>query len=386
MNNFQFFLNTKVDFGVGVSDGIGEYCESLGCKSVMIVTDENLIKAGLISPISDQFKLKGIDFRIFSGVKPNPTVEIIDQGASVLKEAACDMIIAIGGGSSMDTAKGMAVMAVNEGSCYDYLDGRSEDKKAITKEPIPIIALPTTSGTGSEVSMYSVITDKDKIKDSITAASIYPKVAFVDPKLMVNLPKAPTAYTGLDVLGHALEAYTSKIQNPMTNLWALEAMKLVFEYLPSAVIDGDLESRTQMAFASLIAGSAMSHCGATLPHALGCPLSGHYDLPHGLTVGVLQIPMIEYNKVTLAREFQKIVKYIDPDCTISSDQAGNKLVLMIKELFIKIGVSEVLTNLSVEDQDMKALVHDASIHGCLGLNQKEISIEGIEEMFKLILK
>lgn len=392
MNNFQFFLNTHVDFGNGRTEVIGEYVKSIGSERAIIVTDSNVIKAGLIVSISKQLEMLDIPYDIFSDVNPNPSVETIDMGAKFLREKESDIIIAVGGGSSMDTAKGMAVLAVNEGSCYDYLDGRGGGKKSIDFEPLPLIAVPTTAGTGSEVSMYSVITDKNCIKDSLTTPYIYPKIAIVDPQMTLKLPKYPTAFTGLDVLGHALEAYTSRLQNRITNIWALEAIKLVFENLPGAVNKGILEYRESMSLASLIAGSAMSHCGATLPHALGCPLSGHYDIPHGLTVGILQIPMIEYNKDILGNEFATIVRYIEKDLPnneknyVTVHNSADILISKIHQLFNKIGVDEILKGINIDTEGMKALVHDASVHGCLGLNQREMIINDIEAMYMKVIE
>lgn len=386
MEGFGFFLSTKVDFGTGKINGLGNYCKELAFKKVLIVTDETLRKIGLLDTVERQLNELDIEYVFYDGVKPNPTVEIVDDGGKFAKENKCDGIIAFGGGSSMDTAKGIAIMAVNEGSCYAYLDGRGADKKMPANKPLKLIAVPTTSGTGSEVSMYSVITDKDKIKDSITSADIYPYVAIVDPDLTLKLPKYQTTCTGLDVFGHAIEAYTSGIQNQMTNIWALEAIKLVFENLAGAVNEGSIEYREKMALASVIAGSAMSHCGATIPHALGCPLSGHYNLPHGLTVGVLQIPMIDYNREALAEEFTRIVQYVDPGLEVNKDNAADILIDKLSKLFEDCGLSKTLEDITVDKEGMKSLVHDASIHGCLGLNRRSASLEEIEGIYKLVVK
>lgn len=386
MENFSFFLKTKVDFGKDSINSLSDYCKQFDSKKVLLVTDSNLLKIGLLEPIRDQLTSNGIDYIVFSQVEPNPVVKIIDKGAAVCKEECCDLIVAIGGGSSIDTAKGIAVGAVNEGSCFDYLDGRGEEKKNIINKPLAIIAIPTTSGTGSEVSMYSVITDDMKIKDSISSPLIYPEVAIVDPGLTLDLPKYVTACTGLDVLGHALEAYTSNLQNGMTNVWALEAIKIVFEYLPKAVEDGGIDSRTKMSLASVIAGSAMSHCGATIPHALGCPLSGHLNLPHGLTVGILQIPMIVFNKVELKDKFYEVVKYIQPTIKIKREEAADVLVDMINALFESIHLKKYIEEDNMTQEDFAVIVQDASIHGCIGLNKRKVARENIVDMYDEILK
>ncbi|WP_461206836.1 iron-containing alcohol dehydrogenase [Clostridium sp. DL1XJH146] len=385
MINFGFYLSTNVDFGVGKIQDLSNYIKQFGYKSVLVVTEKNLINIGLVQPVLQQLEECNVTYRIYDKVEPNPEIRIINDGAEFFKEQLCDFVIGFGGGSSLDTAKGIAVMGINEGSVYDYLDGRGSEKKDINKA-LPLIAIPTTAGTGSEVSMYSVITDeKTRIKDSLTSANIYPKVAIVDPEITMKLPAKMTAFTGLDVLGHALEAYTSSINNALTDVWALEAIKLVFENLPEAVQKSTIESRENMAFASVMAGSAMSHCGATIPHGLGCPLSGHCHLPHGLTVGVLQIPMIDYNREALKEEFYKVVKYIDPSLNISKEEAADKLIELIKKLFKDINVELKLDGSLIGDIKIGEMIKDAAIHGCTGLNAVALTNEDIEKIYNKVI-
>ncbi|SHJ89126.1 alcohol dehydrogenase/alcohol dehydrogenase [Clostridium amylolyticum] len=387
MKEFQFYLSTAVDFGCGKIKNLRNYIKQYNAKNVIVVTDKNLQEIGLLEPIIEELQKCDVLYKIFNKVEPNPEIHIIDEGAAFAKKESSNMIIAVGGGSSIDTGKGISIMAVNEGSVYDYLDGRGENKKEIKNQPIPLIAIPTTSGTGSEVSMYSVITDENtRIKDSLTSVLIYPKVAIVDPEMTIKLPPRVTAHTGLDVLGHALEAYTSSIQNPLTNVWALEAIKLVFENLPEAVSKNTIQSRENMAFASVMAGSAMSHCGATIPHGLGCPLSGHCNLPHGLTVGILQIPMIEYNKEVLKDKFLDVVKYVNPTIEISENMAADKLIEMIKDLFVKISVEETLDKKLIDEETIKAMVKDAAIHGCTGLNIVPLNNENIQGIYNKVIQ
>ncbi|WP_066501199.1 iron-containing alcohol dehydrogenase family protein [Abyssisolibacter fermentans] len=383
MKDFQFYLKTKIDFGENSIKNLTVHCKGRNAKKVLIVTDENLVKIGLVDPIKTELEATGISYDIYDEVKPNPEVGIIDKGGDAASHGGYDLIVAFGGGSSMDTAKGIAVLAVNEGSIYDYLDGRGNEKRNIDVKPLPIIAVPTTAGTGSEASMYSVITDeKTRIKDSITSEDIYPAVAIIDPVLMLGLPPKITAYTGLDVLGHALEAYTSKIDNVMTDMFAKEAIKLVFEYLPIAVQKGDLESRKKMAYASLIAGIAMSHCGATIPHGLGCPLSGHCDLPHGLTVGLLQIPMIDFNRDVLKDELMEIAKYIKPNIEIKQDEVADWFIERIRNLFKEINVNEKLEDTDKIKEKLEAMTEDALIHGCTGLNKRLLDKETVIKIYK----
>lgn len=385
INNFNFFLDTRIEFGQDSIDKLSDIINEFNPKKVCIVTDENLVKIGLLDKIFSVLSDNNIKYQTFDKVEANPSIEVVDLCGQFCRDENCDLFVAFGGGSSMDTAKGASVVATNEGSCFDYLDGRRSNKKEIEIEPIPIIAIPTTSGTGSEVSQYSVITDlKTKIKDSISSPKIYPRVAIIDPNYTKQLPAFITACTGLDVLGHAIEAYTSKIENPLTDILALGAIRLVFNYLPNSVNQQDIESRTNMAFASLIAGIAMSHCGATIPHAMGCPLSGYCNTPHGLAVGVLQIPMIEFNKVVLADKFLEIINYLDGECNkYAKENAAEILVKKIRRLLQEINVDE---KLDISQENIDKMIKDASIHGAMTLNKKDVKVEEIKEIYQRIAK
>lgn len=386
LNSFQFLLSTKIILGKDQLNSLGDQLAEINAKKIMIVTDKGLIKAGIVDKVLDIIKRNNIDYYLYDEVIPNPTINVVDEAAAICKNENCNVLIAIGGGSAMDTTKGISVMATNEGSSYDYLDGRGESKKEISNDPLPIIAIPTTSGTGSEVSFYSVLTDPEtKIKDSISSHKIYPVAAIIDPVLTKNLPSFITACTGLDVLGHALEAYTSTIDNSMTDLFALEAIKIVFNSLDEAVNSGDIEARVNMSYASMLAGIAMSHCGATIPHALGCPLTGHCGMPHGLAVGILQIPMLEFNKEVLQDKVKNVLKYMDEDINnIDEGQYHTYLINKIKELMKKINIEEAVNKYVMDEKSIDLMSKDAIIHGCTLINPKKISIEDIINIYNEI--
>jgi alcohol dehydrogenase class IV len=246
-------------------------------------------------------------------------------------------------------------------------------------EILPVLAVPTTAGTGSEVSLYAVITDeKTRIKDSLSEGRIYPKIAWIDADLMDGLPAQLTAFTGMDALGHALEAILSTIENPMADFYAIEAMKRIFTNLPKAV-KKDKEARDQMAFSAMLAGAAMSHCGAALPHGLGCPLSGHLDLPHGLTVGILQIPMLRISKPVIEEK----VSWINRELNIEGRDPVEALIEAIEKLEETIGFPTKL-EATIEEAMLVAMVEDAMIHGCTGLNPKALSKEDVEAIYRAL--
>jgi len=378
MHNFSFNLSTKVEFGMNSVDRVKNFIKK--GEKVLIVTDDQLIKLGLIDDLYKILAENSNEYVIFSDVEQNPTTETIDRGMKTLETTNFDKVIAVGGGSPIDTGKALSVLLTNSGNIYDYLDGRGENKKEIINNPVPLIAIPTTFGTGSEVTMYSVITDKDKIKDSLTSPLIYPIAAIVDSSFSLNAPSKVIINTGLDVLGHALESFTSTIDNPLTNLFALEAIKLVMDNLPKAVNNNDTEAKDRMAYASVLAGSAMSHCGATIPHALGCPLSSYAGLPHGLSVGLLQIPMLEFNKKYIQKDIQKVLNYLQIDAV--DRNPVDVLIGKIRGLLNELGVCEKIEDVNLNDQLLGDLINDAAIHGCIGINQKSVDRKDISRIYK----
>ena len=382
MNNFSFYLGSKIEFGSNSIEVLPKYLQEYKSKKVLVITDAVLIELHVIDPLINILQKENIDYLVYDKIKPNPDLQSVEEGYEFANGLDIGLIIAIGGGSTLDTSKAIAMLLKNNDKCYNYLDGRGPDKKEIT-DAVDIIAIPTTAGTGSEVSVYSVITDDNNIKDSLTSNFILPKVAIIDPVLTMKLPKQFSVFTGLDVFAHALEAYTSKISNELSDLMSLEAIKIVFDYLPIVANENTLESREKLAYASMIAGSAMSNCGATLPHALGCALGGNLKLPHGLTVGLLQIPTIKYNKETNAKEYKKILDYLKPDNSISESNAAEEFIIMIEDLFQKLDFSSNL-NMTIDEKLLDKMVEDASIHGCLNLNSKMMNKEDIRSMFESV--
>ena len=206
------------------------------------------MKLGLVDELLQDLMSEKVNYHIYDNIDPNPRLIHVDNGVIQFMEQGCNLVVAVGGGSTIDVAKGICVVAKNGGKCFDYLDGRSEKKRAII-DAYPLIAVPTTAGTGSEVTMYSVIMDDNLVKDSITSTYVYPSIAVIDPLLMMQVPREIVVYTGLDAFAHALEAYTSNIPNALCDVFSLEALKLIFEWLPIAVNENTLQSKEKMAFA-----------------------------------------------------------------------------------------------------------------------------------------
>lgn len=280
-NPGRFYLPTKVFFGRG---SVSELPKNVNpADSLFVVTDPGVERSGVLDTVMSHLRNKGNKITVFKQVEPNPSAALVEQALSELKNSGADKVIAIGGGSPLDLGKVIAALAANDGELADYQwNGRQFDKT-----PLPFIAIPTTAGTGSEVTKVAVIVDR-KTKKGINSDKLYPMQAIVDPMLMTGLPPALTASTGMDALAHAVEAYVGINANPFTDSFALAAVKLIGRSLVKACRDGsDLQAREDMALASTLAGTAMDQGGLGIVHSMASPFCGIYHLPHGEANAVL---------------------------------------------------------------------------------------------------
>jgi alcohol dehydrogenase class IV len=364
---FTFQNYDTIEFGAGKIKEIMTSIEKEHATKAMVVVDGGLRKLGLYKKVTDILEANSFPYLLFSDFTPNPSVLSVDACAKQIREEGCDIIIAIGGGSSMDVGKGAAVVATNEGSIMDYMYLRHDKARKVVNPLLPLIAVPTTSGTGSEVSECIVLIDTDQIKDVFYDSVLLPKYAYVDPEMTYGMPKSVCANTGLDVLGHALEAYVSTLENEMADLFAKEAIRLTFAYLPASV-QGDEEARNYMALASMYAGIAQSKNGCVIPHAVSCPLSALKKVPHGLGVGVAQIPNIEYTSKVSAKKYKAVIDYIDPHGSeIPEEKAAEALIEKIHGLFKAVGVDEKVDIGPVDEAFIQRMAKEALL---------EIDIEG----------
>lgn len=282
--NFRFFLPTEILFGPGALSTLHEK-KLPGIHALVVTTAGKSVKRlGYLDKLLEQLTAAGCDTRLYDKVSPNPTRDNVMEGAAMAKAAGCDFLVALGGGSAIDAAKAMAVMAVNEGDCWDYVRDGSGKGKPLTAKPLPIIAIPTTAGTGSEADAGSVISYPERReKVSFGTPWSFPVLSVVDPELMASVPPVLTAYQGFDVLFHAIECYLSKAANPPSDLYGLDAIRRVMGSLPAAVRNGaDMEARTDMAWASMEAGFCLTLSGLTAQHSLEHSMSGFYpNLTHG---------------------------------------------------------------------------------------------------------
>ncbi len=379
MNAFEFYCPTKIEFGVNVADKVNEYLKALKITKPVVVTDKIIMGVPAVSKI-----INGIEnSAIFDTVLPNPTSELVMELKKFVEENHGDGMVVFGGGSSIDSAKGASIVAYTNTQVSQYYDF-AKDQRPIEKT-LPIIAVPTTSGTGSEVSKYAVITDSESnLKECLTSDLITPRIALVDPALAAGMPPKVTVSTGLDALSHALESLESKIENPLTNVLALHAIELVFNNLNTARLDGsNMEARSNMAFAALIAGIAMSHCCGTIGHAMGCQVTTEYGIPHGLAVSVFQKNALDYVGEKVAN-IKMLVDFLD-----KTDYPKKIAVPVLKakldDLFASLGMEMTLKESHITMEGIHNMIDGAMKHGCMGLNPVPMKEEQIVELYKNIM-
>ncbi len=310
MQNFEFITPSKIIFGAGKLAEAGTLVAPLG-KKALIVCDEWTVDSGLARRLADILDTAGVASAIYSGVIPNPTSTLIDAGAEIASGEGCDFVIGLGGGSSMDAAKGIAVAVTHDGPIWDYAIGN----KGITPDVLPIVAITTTSGTGSQCTIFAVITNPETHqKPGMGSPFIMPKLALIDPELMLTAPKQLTAETGFDVFSHAVEAYTSVIASELSDMYAEKALTLTGKHLKVCYDDGsNLEARAAMALADTCAGVAICNAVVTLAHVMAHVISGHFaDIPHGDALQCIYREVLRFNSQALAEKHRFIANAIAP--------------------------------------------------------------------------
>jgi len=356
--DFSYHMPTKVEFGPGVIEGLARHIEEMGASSALIVTGKSSMKkTGILRRVEGL--CEGIDVSVFDKVEPDPSLATVDDGAKAAE--GCDIIIALGGGSPLDAAKGISAAVGNDATADQVLY-----KNRIKRAGPPIIAIPTTSGTGSEVTQVSVLTDREKmVKKSFRAEHIYPAVALDDYELTSSMPQKITAQTGLDALSHALEALVSTRSQPISDVLCIEAAKLVLENLEGAYEFGDdMSFRREMMLASLMAGFGITVAGAGLSHGLSYGLWRVTGAGHGLAVGMLTPHVIRYNLGHDGGKYERVAK-------AAGFEGTEKLIEAIERMNDRLGVPKTLSDMGVGQDDLGTLV-DASLAGSAKTNPRKV--------------
>ena len=354
---YQFQTPTKIISGIGSTAEIIKELNDLHAKKVLLITDPGLVQAGVAQQVVEMLKQAAVEVEIFDAVEPDPSIQVATKAAEMAKNAKANVLIALGGGSAIDTAKSAALLVTNGGYLKDYAGVNK-----VVKPILPLIAVPTTAGTGSEVTIFAVMSDPEKQeKFTISSALIAPAVAVLDPLLTLKLPPSVTAFTGMDALTHAIEAFTSSIAQPPTDALALSAIKLVLKHLPVAVGRGDnIKARDGMLQASLLAGIAFNNAFLGLAHAIASPLGGHFHVPHGLANAVMLPYVMEYNLPTAVRRYAEI------GCALGLQAVGDtpravaeKTVAAITQLARDINIPEKLSNIGAKEELLPLVAKDA---------------------------
>ena len=378
--SYKFFMPAISLMGADCLKDAGDQIGELGFKKALIVTDKVLGQIGIVKKVTDVLDNKNIEYAIYDETKPNPTVKNVNDGLALLKEKECDFVISLGGGSAHDCAKGIALLATNGGEIKDY-EGVDKSKKP----QLPMVGINTTAGTGSEMTLFAIITDEERhIKMALVDKHLTPIIAVNDPMLMLAMPKSLTAATGMDALTHAIEAYVSTSATPITDACAEKAIELISNYLVNAVENGqDVEARDMMAYAEYLAGMAFNNASLGYVHAMAHQLGGFYNLPHGVCNAILLPHVQEYNKATSASRLAKIAKIMGGNIEGLTDEQGADLCIdMIKSLSQTIGIPEGLGVLGVKESDFETLATNALNDACSLTNPRKGNLEEVIAIFK----
>lgn len=376
--NFEFVLPTRVVFGEGVSSNIDIEIKKMGNKKPMIVTDKGLIKAGVVGKITKVLEKAAIDYAVFDEIEPNPRDTTVQNASEKAKAEKVDMLIAIGGGSSMDTAKAAGVLMTNGGKINDY-EGLDKVKRPICD----LIAIPTTVGTGSEVTFWSVITDTQRhFKMSVGSTLIAAKLALVDPDLIVSLPPAIIASTGMDALTHAIEGYTCKMSEPITDACGIYAIKMISENIRDAVKSDSKDARACMLIGSLMAGICFGNSDIAGVHCMGEALGGLYDTPHGVSMALLLPYVMDYNCIECKDKFIEIAKVMGEDINgKTKEEAAYLAVEAVINLNKDLNIP-TLKNVGAKEEDLAELAKRSSFNVSVDSNPRKITEKDFLEIFK----
>ena len=379
----RFILNERSYHGKGAIQEIAGEVTSRGLKKALLCTDPDLLKFGVTKKVTDVLDAAGLAYQVYSEIKPNPTIENVKDGVEAAKAAQADYIIAIGGGSSMDTAKAIGIIVTNP----EFADVRSLEGTADTKNPcLPIIAVPTTAGTAAEVTINYVITDVEKNRKFVCVdPHDIPVVAVVDPDMMASMPKGLTAATGMDALTHAIEGYITKGAWELSDMFHLKAIEIIAKSLRGAV-ENTPEGREGMALGQYIAGMGFSNVGLGVVHSMAHGLSALYDTPHGVACAIILPTGLEYNKPVAGKRYRAIGKAMQvPGIdNMTDEEAADATIAAVKQLSLDVGIPQNLNGI-LKEEDVAFLSQSAYADACCPGNPRDTSEEEIAELYKSLL-
>ncbi|MCE5975203.1 iron-containing alcohol dehydrogenase [Sinirhodobacter sp. WL0062] len=380
MRAFSYHIPTQIEFGNGAIARLPEFVKALGGSRVLVVGDPGVQRAGLIDRVQAILTGASIFNAVFADVESDPATRSVDEGTVHGKANGCDLVVGIGGGSALDTAKAIGLMLVNDGNIKDYV--------GIGKVPragAPVIAVPTTAGTGSELTIWSVLSDKvAKAKISVGSALNCPAIALLDPELTLSLPPQITAATGMDALTHALESYVNTATQPISEAMSDQAMTLIARSLSKAVADGsDVEARGDMLLASTIAAMAFNSTRLGLVHAFAMPLGAKFGIPHGLVNAIMLPEVMRFNHLANPRKFARIAEIFgEKTAGLSVEEAAALSVSAIEKLKLDVGITAKLSNFGVTEGRFDEIVDEAMLSGNVPVNPRQPTNDDMKALLR----
>ena len=378
----RIMLNETSYHGSGAIQEIATEAKAHGFKKALVCSDPDLIKFGVTAKVTDILDKNGLEYELYSEIKPNPTIDKVKHGVETFKKSGADYLIAIGGGSSMDTSKAIGIIIANP----EFEDVRSLEGVAPTKKPcVPIIAVPTTAGTAAEVTINYVITDVERKRKFVCVdPHDMPIIAIVDPDMMSSMPKGLTASTGMDALTHAIEGYTTKAAWEMTDMFHLKAIEIIARSLRSAVAN-EKEGREGMALGEYIAGMGFSNVGLGIAHSMAHTLGAVYDTPHGVACAMMLPIVMEYNADCTGEKYREIaramgVKGVDD---MSVEEYRKAAIDAVAQLSVDVGIPTKLE--AIKEDDLDFLAESAHADACAPGNPKDASVEDLKALFRKIM-
>ena len=383
----RFIFNETVYLGANSRSVLGSEIINRGFNKVLLVTDQTIEKVGLLKKVEDVLVNSNIQFEIYKDIQPNPTIQNVLNGLDVFKKSKADVIVAVGGGSVIDTAKAISIISTNP----DFIDVVSLAGTANTKNKgTPLIALPTTSGTAAEVTINYVITDTENKKKMVCVdPHDIPILSIVDAELMASMPKSVTASTGLDALTHAIECLITKNATQFSDMFAIEAIKVIAKYLKPAYDDGNnIEAREKMAYAQYVAGMGFSNVGLGIVHSMAHPLGGQFDIAHGVANAMLLPTVMAYNAESKSKpKFRYIAEAFGINTKqMNDDEAAVAAIKAVDELKNSLNIPKTLSEFGIVEKDLDSLSEDAFNDVCTGGNPRETSVNDIKKLYLSLLK
>ncbi len=377
------FVAPEFIMGVDARLLAGIYAKNLGASHVFLVTGKNIIKAGWVRDVIESLESEGIRYTLYSDISSNPRDYEVMKGAALYREAGCDAVVVIGGGSPMDCAKGIGIVVSNKKNILEF--------KGVDNIPIPappLICIPTTAGTAADVSQFAIINDTEhKVKIAIISKKIVPDISLLDPVPLTSMTSELTAHTGMDAIVHSVEAYVSNASSPVTDIQALESIRLLSTYLPLAYHHPDtIEYRYKTMLGSLLAGLAFSNASLGAVHAMAHSLGGFSDLPHGECNALLLETVIDYNFEVCENRYASIGKAMNSGCSSDNpEEIKQNLLSALQDIRTEIGITHRLGDLGVRREDIHELAKKAYHDPCLATNPRQLTVSDLEKLYERAL-